>query len=51
MRNEEETMIVHRLYMVMILELEGVRVKEGRIATSPKCPTYTTRKSLHHQKN
>ena len=21
--------------------------KEGRIATSPKCPTYTTRKSLH----
>ena len=27
MRNEEETMIVHRLYMVMILELEGVRVE------------------------
>ena len=27
MRNEEETMIVHRLYMVMILELEEVRVE------------------------
>ena len=27
MRNEEETMIVHRLSMVMILELEEVRVE------------------------
>ena len=27
LRNEKETMIVHRLYMVMILELEGVRVE------------------------
>ena len=27
MRNEEETMIVHKLYMVMILELEWVKVE------------------------